>query len=126
MECSILCSLLNMCSKCFVGLCQTVLLAVASTGSPTASPKSSSKRASSRRPESGQRLAGKADNAELIPLSLLTGHSVHLRRLLGSNPDLARSGLRDLTFHYAKLAGRGDLHSPVGACHWFEGGALRR
>src|SRR5215469_15583834 len=26
---------------------------------------------------------------------------------LNPNPDLARSGLRDLTFHYAKLAGRG-------------------
>jgi hypothetical protein len=38
--------------------CQTTLLAVASTGSPIGSPKSSSKRANSPRPENGQRLAG--------------------------------------------------------------------
>ena len=51
-------SLHNMCSRCSVARCQTALLAFASTGSPTASPKSSSKRASSRRPEHGQRLTG--------------------------------------------------------------------
>jgi len=52
------CSLLNMCSKCSVVNYHTVLLAFALTVSPTASPKSSEKRASSRRPENGQRLAG--------------------------------------------------------------------
>ncbi len=55
---SILCSLLNMCSRCFAGHCQTTLLGTASTASPTGSPKSLPKRATSRRPENGQRLVG--------------------------------------------------------------------
>src|SRR5260370_1510172 len=57
-ECSILCLLLNMCSKRSAARCQTELLAVAWTGSPTASPKSLAKLASSRHPEHGQRLTG--------------------------------------------------------------------
>src|SRR5437660_8714510 len=57
-ECSILCLLLNMCSRCSAARCQTELLAVTWTGSPTASPKSLAKLASSRHPEHGQRLAG--------------------------------------------------------------------
>src|SRR6266446_3018679 len=65
-ECSILCLLLNMCSRCSAARCQTELLAVAWTGSPTASPKSLTKRASSRHPESGQRLAGYVGNPEVI------------------------------------------------------------
>ena len=44
-----------MCSKCSVVNYHTVLLAFTLTVSPTASPKSSEKRASSRRPENGQR-----------------------------------------------------------------------
>jgi hypothetical protein len=52
------CSLLNMCSKGSVVNYHTVLLAFASTVSLTALPKSSQKRASSRRPENGQRLTG--------------------------------------------------------------------
>src|SRR6201984_1550875 len=57
-ECSILCLLLNMCSRCSAARCQTELLAVAWTGSPTASPKYLAKLASSRHPEHGQRLTG--------------------------------------------------------------------
>src|SRR5260370_38410459 len=53
-------------SKCSVVNYHTVLLAFASTVSPTASPKSSEKRASSRRPENGQRLAGNVDYTEVI------------------------------------------------------------
>src|SRR5438045_320123 len=51
-----------MCWRCSVVRCQTDLLAVASTASPTALAKSLAKRASSRHPENGQRLAGNADN----------------------------------------------------------------
>src|ERR1700730_18475416 len=65
-ECSILCLLLNMCSKRSAARCQTELLAVAWTGSPTASPKSLAKLASSRHSEHGQRLTGYVDNSELI------------------------------------------------------------
>src|SRR6266446_8649514 len=53
-------------SKCSVVNYHTVLLAFASTVSPTASPKSSEKLASSRRPENGQRLAGNVGNPETI------------------------------------------------------------
>src|SRR6266446_5984004 len=53
-----------MCSKCSVVNYHTVLLAFALTVSPTASPKSSEKLASSRRPENGQRLAGNVGNPE--------------------------------------------------------------
>src|SRR5258708_4949717 len=63
-ECSILCLLLNMCSKRSAARCQTELLAVAWTGSPTASPKSLAKLASSRHPEHGQRLTGYVGNSE--------------------------------------------------------------
>src|SRR5258708_3414950 len=56
------CSALNMYWKCSVVLCQTVLPAVASTGSPTGSPRSLPKRAKSPHPENGQRLAGNADH----------------------------------------------------------------
>src|SRR5258708_17053242 len=55
-----------MCSKCSVVNYHTVLLAFALTVSPTASPKSSEKRASSRRPENGQRLAGNVGYTEVI------------------------------------------------------------
>src|SRR5216684_1559612 len=51
-----------MCSRCFAEPYQTALLAVASTASPTGSPKSSVKPASSRHPENGQRLAANADH----------------------------------------------------------------
>jgi hypothetical protein len=51
----ILCSPLNIYSRCFAERCQTALLAVASTVSPIGVPKSLPKRASSRRPENGQR-----------------------------------------------------------------------
>src|SRR5713226_10197308 len=54
-----------MCSKCSAVNYHTVLLAFALTVSPTASPKSSEKRASSRRPENGQRLAGNVGNPEI-------------------------------------------------------------
>src|SRR5467141_2171517 len=57
-----------MCSKCSVVNYHTVLLAFALTVSPTASPKSSEKRASSRRPENGQRLAGNVGNPSLTGL----------------------------------------------------------
>jgi hypothetical protein len=57
---SILCSLLNKCLRCFAGHFQTTLLGTTSTASPTGSPKSLPKRATSRRPENGQRLAGQA------------------------------------------------------------------
>src|SRR5260370_41211629 len=57
-----------MCSKCSVVNYHTVLLAFALTVSPTASPKSSEKRASSRRPENGQRLAGNVGNSEVRPV----------------------------------------------------------
>src|SRR6266851_4302645 len=67
-ECSILCLLLNMCSRCSAARCQTELLAVTWTGSPTASPKSLAKLASSRHPEHGQRLAGYVGNPYLIAL----------------------------------------------------------
>jgi hypothetical protein len=63
---SILCSLLNMWSRCFAGRCQTALLAAATNASPTGLPKSLPKRASSRRPENGQRLAAKADHPGAI------------------------------------------------------------
>src|SRR5437667_4605322 len=53
-----------MCSKCSAVNYHTVLLAFAWTVSPTASPKSSEKRASSRRPENGQRLAGNVGEPE--------------------------------------------------------------
>src|SRR5712664_4094557 len=55
-------------SKCSVVNYHTVLLAFASTVSPTASPKSSEKLASSRRPENGQRLAGNVGNPYLTGL----------------------------------------------------------
>ena len=55
---SILCSLLNMCWRCFAARYQRALLALASTGSPTASPRSSQKPANCAQPEIGQRLAG--------------------------------------------------------------------
>src|SRR5436190_22220006 len=55
-----------MCSKCSAVNYHTVLLAFAWTVSPTASPKSSEKRASSRRPENGQRLAGNVGNTEVM------------------------------------------------------------
>src|SRR6267378_3363356 len=55
-----------MCSRCFAGRYQTAVLAVASTASPTGSPKSSVKPASSRHPENGQRLAANADNSVLF------------------------------------------------------------
>src|SRR5436309_1872973 len=51
-----------MCSRCFAGRYQKALLAVASTTSPTGSPKSSVKPASSQHPENGQRLAANADH----------------------------------------------------------------
>src|SRR5260221_9132856 len=57
-----------MCSKCSVVNSHTVLLAFALPVSPTASPKSSEKRASSRRPENGQRLAGNVGNSEVRPV----------------------------------------------------------
>src|SRR5271169_63674 len=69
-ECSILCLLLNMCSRCSAARCQTELLAVAWTGSPTASPKSLEKLASSRHPEHGQRLTGYVDDSGLNPSML--------------------------------------------------------
>src|SRR5580704_11064866 len=53
-----------MCSRCFAARYQTALLAVASTASPTGSPKSSVKPASSQHPENGQRLAANADHSE--------------------------------------------------------------
>src|SRR6266478_5361121 len=56
-----------MCSRCFAGRYQTALLAVASTASPTGSPKSSVKPATSRHPENGQRLAANADNPGVKP-----------------------------------------------------------
>jgi hypothetical protein len=55
---SIPCSPLNMCWRCFAARKQRALLALASTGSPTVSPKSSQKRANYAQPETGQRLAG--------------------------------------------------------------------
>src|SRR6266851_4347105 len=67
-ECSILCLLLNMCSRCSAARCQTELLAVTWTGSPTASPKSLAKLASSRHPEHGQRLAGYVRKPEVTRL----------------------------------------------------------
>src|SRR5258708_3520953 len=51
------CSALNMYWKCSVVLCQTVLPADASTGSPTGSPRSLPKRAKSPHPENVPRLA---------------------------------------------------------------------
>src|SRR6266852_1850175 len=57
-----------MCSKCSAVNYHTVLLAFALTVSPTASPKSSEKRASSRRPENGQRLADNVDNSSTKPV----------------------------------------------------------
>jgi len=48
--------------------CQTDFLAVASTASLTASPKSSAKRDSSRHPENGQGLAGNARHSGTIPI----------------------------------------------------------
>src|SRR5580704_10175839 len=65
-ECSILCLLLNMCSRCSAARCQTELLAVAWTGSPTASPKYLAKLASSRHHEHGQRLTGYVGYTEVI------------------------------------------------------------
>src|SRR5205807_7479552 len=53
-----------MCSRCFAGRCQTELLAASSTASPTDLLKSLPKRASSRRPENGQRLAGNVAYSE--------------------------------------------------------------
>jgi len=50
-------------SRCFAGLCQKALLANASTASPTGSRRLSAKPANSPRPESGQRLAGYADDS---------------------------------------------------------------
>jgi hypothetical protein len=46
------------CWRCFAACYQRAILALASTGSPTASPKSSKKPANSAQPEIGQRLAG--------------------------------------------------------------------
>src|SRR5271167_5232019 len=73
-ECSILCLLLNMCSRCSAARCQTELLAVAWTGSPTASPKSFEKLASSRHPEHGQRLTGYVGNPFSSPRNRCSGH----------------------------------------------------
>src|SRR5258707_14994689 len=76
-ECSILCLLLNMCSKRSAARCQTELLAVAWTGSPTASPKSLAKLASSRHPEHGQRLTGYVGKPEtLLAVLDFTGYRV--------------------------------------------------
>src|SRR6266404_5891839 len=72
-ECSILFLLLNMCSRCSVARCQTELLAVAWTGSPTASQKSLAKRASSRHHESGQRLAGYVAKPSICSAAFATG-----------------------------------------------------
>src|SRR6267143_4147382 len=63
-----------MCSRCFAGRYQTAVLAVASTASPTGSPKSSVKPASSRHPENGQRLAANADHPLGISVSLQGEH----------------------------------------------------
>jgi hypothetical protein len=61
MASSILCSPLNMCWRCSAARYQGALLALASTGSPTASPRSSPKCANCAQPEIGQRLAGYGD-----------------------------------------------------------------
>ena len=58
LESLILCSRLNLCWRCSAARCQRPSR-FASTGSPTASSRSSTKRANSR-PESGHRLAGYA------------------------------------------------------------------
>jgi integrase len=52
------CAPLNMCWRCSAVHCQMALLALASTGSPTVSPRSSQKYANSPHHENGQRLAG--------------------------------------------------------------------
>src|SRR5580700_1066454 len=83
-ECSILCLLLNMCSRCSVARCQTEPLAVAWTGSPTASPKSSEKLASSRHPEHGQRLTGYVGYADVIT-GARTGVLSLVRQCIGIN-----------------------------------------
>src|SRR6266481_1625268 len=71
-----------MCSRCFAGRYQTALLAVASTASPTGSPKSSVKPATSRHPENGQRLAANADypgvGGRSVNATALTAHWVYL------------------------------------------------
>jgi len=64
--------------------CQTDLLAVSSTASPTASPKSLAKRASSRHPESGQRLAGNARDPAGIAVTPETDTRKSLKRGLGA------------------------------------------
>jgi hypothetical protein len=64
----------------------TVLLAFALTVSPTASPKSSEKRASSRRPENGQRLAGNVGNQEVIASSGLQDYFRIARHPPAANP----------------------------------------
>src|SRR5260370_35439203 len=68
------CSALNMYWKCSVVLCQTVLPAVASTGSPTGSPRSLPKRAKSPHPENGQRLAGNADKLDRMQRAFRPGN----------------------------------------------------
>src|ERR1700675_3189647 len=66
-----------MCSRCSAARSQTELLAVTWTGSPTASPKSLAKLASSRHPEHGQRLAGYVGHPEGgIGLSLTSEHHI--------------------------------------------------
>src|SRR5207244_4336070 len=62
---SILCSPLNMRWRCSAGRCRLGLHAVASTDSPTASPRSLPKRANSAHPENGQRLAGYVGYSEV-------------------------------------------------------------
>src|SRR5207244_8196899 len=62
---SILCALLNMCSRCFVAPFQTESLAVASIDSPTDSAKFSAKRESSLHPENGHRLAANVAKTNL-------------------------------------------------------------
>src|SRR4029077_8269652 len=83
-------------SKCSVVNYHTVLLAFALTVSPTASPKSSEKRASSRRPENGKRLTGNVDNPYLIALRQSCPSSAHdpktnlalpLRKRFRQSPD---------------------------------------
>src|SRR5437773_2359322 len=83
-ECSILCLLLNKCSRCSAARSQTELLAVASTASPTASPKSLAKPASSRHPEHGQRLAGYVDKPSIIGKVRFARHSGIIRAAGGS------------------------------------------
>src|SRR6266404_5403567 len=84
-----------MCSRCFAGRYQTALLAVASTASPTGSPKSSVKPATSRHPENGQRLAANAEYPFLVCLStILANHGASGLRGRLSMPIERREFLR--------------------------------